>query len=496
MKKIILILLGYLITLNANLISDTVNEQNININANSFKILEFSKMIESIKVSNKKSLEIEFIDDENKPLQKIKLLSKENGKVKVLISFFDNTILNLNINIQKDLNQLITLVNEISPKLNIKQINKKIVLTGKIKNQKFKKQIYDLFKKAGLNLEEDLIDLSTLQNPSKMIKVKLYAVEINNDKGLDLKNNWTVSSKNYMKVVTPDGLYYNEPMDASSNNDYNNANNQRNVLVNDAVDQMMANAVSLSGGLTGAANYLGRLFNVGFTLNYLSSKGVANVLDETTLLTLENKDATFHAGGTIYTKVQTTTDQGVPRTDLKEIDYGLKLDIKAKNVINERFIDLEITTKSTGVDWANQVDGIPSFTEKSIVTNVISKNGSTIVLGGLINRQDSNDIKKIPILGDIPILGFLFRSKAFKEGKSELVFFITPEVVDPQTYDESEHLSKKTLFAKRIDKKYEVEKKPSKKIKKVEKIKVMKKTKKELNQEEEHQKRVKEILGL
>lgn len=276
-----------------------------------------------------------------------------------------------------------------------------------------------------------------------MIRLKLYAVEINNSKGLDLKNNWVVSSKNFTQNVNSDGTYYNRGV-----NNYTLTDAQRNKLVNDAIDNNLANAVTLTGGLTGAANYLGRHFNTALTLNYLASEGVASILDETTLLTLENQDATFHAGGTIYLKIATTTNQGVPTTEVRNINYGLQLDIKAENIVNNSFVNLNINTKSTQIDWTNTVDGIPSFTEKSIKTNVVVGNQSTIVLGGLISNSGSKDIEKIPLLGDIPILGMLFTSKSFKEGKSELVFFITPEIVDPHDNNQLDKFEQKTETTK------------------------------------------------
>jgi pilus assembly protein CpaC len=478
-----------------SLVSKNLYDKNITLNKGSFKVLEFGKMIKSIKVSDSESIEIDFVDDEIKPLQAIKISSKKIGHGNILISFYDSTSIHIDVNISENLKDIISIAKEISPKLIIKQTNGKIILKGTIKNQKAKDKILDLFEKAGVELEKDLVDLAILGNPDKMIRVKLYAVEINNDKGLDLKNNWLVSSKNYIQTINKDKLYENQPLDPSTDQRWNDANNQRIVGVHDAIDSVMTNAVSLTGGLTGAANFLGKLFNVGFTLNYLSSKGVANILDETTLLTLENKEATFHAGGTIYTKVQTTTAEGVPSTNIRDINYGLQLNIKAENIVNEEFINLDITTKSTGIDWANQVDGIPSFTEKSIKTNVIVGNKSTIVLGGLINRNNSKDIDKIPLLGDIPILGFLFTSKAFKEGKSELVFFITPEIVDPKINTQEFLLKNKTNFVKEVDKKFDSQKQEEKKEKKVssevEKVKKEVKT----SQEKTHEERMKEMLG-
>ena len=84
---------------------------------------------------------------------------------------------------------------------------------------------------------------------------------------------------------------------------------------------------------------------------------------------------------------------------------------------------LEIDTSSSTLDPANGIGTMPAKKEKSIKTNVIVEDKSTIVLGGLISNTNSKDWEKIPLLGDVPIIGKLFQSKAFKEGKSELIFF-------------------------------------------------------------------------
>ncbi len=451
------------------LVQKELNEKDFSINKGSFKVAEFEKMIRNIKVSNEANIEIDFIDDNSKPLRAIKIFGKEIGNGNILVTFADYSTMHVNINIVENLSNIIIVAKHISPNLDIQQTNGKIILKGNIENQKTKDKILDLFKKAGVDIEKDLVDLANSVNPEKMIRLKLYAVEINNNKGLDLKNNWFISGKNYIQHINTDGLYNNTPLNPSTQSkEYADANNQRNVGVHDAIDKLMTNAVSLTGGLTGAANYLGKYFNTGVTLNYLATEGVASILDETTLLTLENQEATFHAGGTIYLKVQTTTDQGVPSTEIQDINYGLQLDIKAQNIINDNYINLNILTKSTQIDWTKTVDGIPSFTEKSIKTNVVVGNQSTIILGGLISSANSKDIDKIPLLGDIPILGKLFTSQSFKEGKSELVFFITPEIVSPENNTQLNFLESKVEFTKTL----EFDKKDN-----------------------EHEKRVKEVIG-
>lgn len=497
-------ILVYLSLFTTLMFSNDLTQQNlfdktVSINKGSFKIVEFEKMIKNIKVNDKEIVEVEFVDDETKPLQALKIYAKALGHGNLLITFIDSSSIHVDVNIVENLTEIINIAKYIAPDLDIQQTNGKVILNGSIDDPKAKVKILDLFKKAGIEVEKDLVDLINLTNPEKMIRIKLYAVEINNDKGLDLKNNWIVSSKNYTQATNDGKLFYN-----SNIKDQTSTNAQRNILLNDLIDIKMASAVTLTGGLTGAANYLGRYFNTALTLNYLSSKGVANILDETTLLTLENQDATFHAGGTIYLKIATTTSQGVPTTEVRNINYGLQLDIKAQNIVNNDFVNLSISTKSTQIDWINKVDDIPSFTEKSIKTNVVVGNQSTIVLGGLISSSSSQDISKIPLLGDIPILGVLFTSKAFKEGKSELVFFITPEIVDARNNNQIDNLANKTSFTNDLEvNQKEKELQEEKKNKKIEEIIEEEKQKneeviekvEEKDSKAEHEKRVKEILG-
>jgi pilus assembly protein CpaC len=247
---------------------------------------------------------------------------------------------------------------------------------------------------------------------------------------MTLKNNWSVGFKNYH--VDDDG-----DVSRAVKFDYLGANSAQyasyDPAVTDAMSSILAQSVSLTGGLTSTANYLTNKFNVGLTLNYLASQGVATILTESTLITTEDKAAKFLAGGELLIKKQTLNASGIPATEYEEKEYGIILDILASKIINKDYIDLTISTQSKQIDSnkANWVDNIPAFTNRRVETNVVAQNGSTIVLGGLINNQDTKNIDKIPLLGDIPILGHLFRSKDFQNGSSELVFFITPEVVEP-----------------------------------------------------------------
>ena len=76
-----------------------------------------------------------------------------------------------------------------------------------------------------------------------------------------------------------------------------------------------------------------------------------------------------------------------------------------------------------------QTCALPIFKTQRIGTQVLVNNGETVVLGGIYQNQVNNTVRKVPILGDIPVLGVLFRHKMEELGKRELLIFVTPKIV-------------------------------------------------------------------
>ena len=440
MKNILKIYLGILLLFTISFSDDKVLYQKdfendtIYIDVNSYKILEFNKPIKNIQITNSENIVAEILENKNAPLTRLKVYAKNAGNESSIITFQDSSFISVGFNIVPHLKNLINMAEELYPNIKIEQINDTIFLKGSVQNEKDKDKILEMFSKFKVDPEKKIVNMLSTSNP-KMIRIKLYAVEIDNDKGIDIKNNWTLSRNNYYQAEDPDsGLLYNSTI---SDSEFDSVNAQRNFDLDDALKDIVTDAVSLSGGLTGAANYLGKYFNAALILQYLSTEGVANVLDESTLITLENQEAVFKAGGNVYVRLEGQED-----VELREIEYGLELKLTANEVMNDEFIHLNITTKSSDLDWSNVVDDIPAITNKSINTTVIVKDKATVVLGGLVNKNNAKDIDEIPLLGDIPILGFLFKSTSFVEGKSELVFFITPEIVKASSNNQEQEFKK------------------------------------------------------
>ncbi|MBL7067220.1 MAG: hypothetical protein ISS29_05115 [Candidatus Marinimicrobia bacterium] len=148
-----------------------------------------------------------------------------------------------------------------------------------------------------------------------------------------------------------------------------------------------------------------------------------NILSRPHLVTLDNQEASIEVGDQIPYKV--LSQYGITSYEFKSAT--VKLLIKP-HINNDQTITIEIKPNA---DFQNgqTPDGIPIIATRKASTQVKVGNGKTIIIGGLMRDSDVQTISKVPILGSIPILGALFRSKINKKEKTELVIFITPKIM-------------------------------------------------------------------
>ena len=183
----------------------------------------------------------------------------------------------------------------------------------------------------------------------------------------------------------------------------------------------------------GGTNQTVSIPNLAALIKAIQTYSAGNVLATPQLMTLDNTEATFDSTDKIPVPqinnaglgIQTVsvTQQSVPLTikikpQLNKISNFMKLDIKAKVS--------DITNRSLPKAVQDQAY---STIERSAETSVMVSDGDTVVLGGLIRDKSSEVINKIPILGDIPILGWLFKSRSAQVEKSNLMLFITPRIM-------------------------------------------------------------------
>ncbi len=184
--------------------------------------------------------------------------------------------------------------------------------------------------------------------------------------------------------------------------------------------------------------YLGIATSITSRINLAVTNGDAYVLATPELSTRSGGEAKFLAGGQIPIVIPAT---GLSPPSVTYKDYGIKLIIKPVADADSNIM-ATIQTEVSAIDPANSVQGNPGFLSRQTDSEINVKTGQTIVMSGLVNSDLSNQVDKLPWLGDLPVLGALFRSTNFRNNRSDLVVFVTPQVFDPTTTLNRERVEK------------------------------------------------------
>ncbi|WP_332671068.1 type II and III secretion system protein family protein [Aromatoleum sp.] len=174
-------------------------------------------------------------------------------------------------------------------------------------------------------------------------------------------------------------------------------------------------------------------------LDMQKNDGLVKILAEPTVMAISGQEGSFLAGGKIFIPVAQSNNAGAQTITLEEKEFGVSVKF-TPTVLEGGRINLavrpevsELNREGIGLS-APGVNGLailPSFTTRRAFTTVQLQDGQSFAIGGLIKNNTTTNIKAFPILGELPILGALFRSTEFQTDRSELVFVITPRLVKP-----------------------------------------------------------------
>ena len=181
-------------------------------------------------------------------------------------------------------------------------------------------------------------------------------------------------------------------------------------------------------------NWLWRHFSaINASLNLLITEGKAKVLSRPSVSTMSGAKAKIFIGGQIPYPVPTGTGDNVT---IKWKDYGIRLNIRP-TVEEDGTITAEVHAGVSRLDYAHMVTtssaSVPSITTREAHSIVHLHDGSTMVIGGLLNSEDTKTVTKIPLLSSIPIIGEFFKHTSTSTDKRELMILITPVIVDENT---------------------------------------------------------------
>lgn len=216
---------------------------------------------------------------------------------------------------------------------------------------------------------------------------------------------------------------------------------------NDLVNLISGNFISLGGLFAGAG--IGskvtvqgpngqdiEVNSVNGLISALASNGTTNVLATPQILALDNTEAMFEVGEQIPTPETTNTASGSTQRSIRQQKVALTLKITPQINKVTRFVRLKIDQKIEDFSSRSLPDGVASegvaTTLRSAVTTVVVRDQDTIAMGGLMRDRESATVSKVPLLGDIPVLGWLFKNSRKTTEKVNLLFFLTPKILANQ----------------------------------------------------------------
>jgi pilus assembly protein CpaC len=173
--------------------------------------------------------------------------------------------------------------------------------------------------------------------------------------------------------------------------------------------------------------------SIDMTLQALENKGVVRTLARPNLVALSGEKASFLAGGEFPYPVP----QGLNQITLEFRTYGVKLNF-LPIVEDNGLIRLQVAPEVSELDNTNSIRinniNVPGLITRKADTTVELKDGASLALGGLFQRNYANTVRQVPLLGDVPILGALFRSANWNRNETELVIIVTPKLVTAQDF--------------------------------------------------------------
>lgn len=273
--------------------------------------------------------------------------------------------------------------------LRVSKIGKTIILEGKV-NSQYQKNRAEMVASA---YGEKVINLLEITKPVQ-VKLEAKVIEINRTKAKDLGIQWG-------NVVNAPGAFL--------------------------FGQSSANTNAVQGF---------RYSPINGQLSALIKHGWARILSQPNIITVSGDKANILVGGQIPVPISNQNNQ----ITVEWKDYGVKLDILPE-VNAEGLINSKVKAEVSSFDWNStykiQMGNnlvMPPLKMTRVETTMALSSGQTLAIGGLISSQLSQDVTKVPLLGDLPIIGALFKSATFTRDETELVILITPTIINPDEY--------------------------------------------------------------
>ncbi len=321
----------------------------------------------------------------------------------------------LNLVTTRDTNSEIAQLLENIPGLTVREVGGNTVISGEISSE------YENLVKTVEEKYSGAINMTRIHEAvaGKMVYMKVRIMEMNRSYTEKLGIKWNVAG-----ILGPSFSFGVE-----------NAYRGSTILNQKGTPQVLKK--SGNAKLSTASGYFGIATEITSLLDLSESTGDAVVLAEPQLSARSGGKAEFLAGGEY--PVPSTSTLGASNVEFKK--YGISLNVEPL-VDDRNNILAHVETEISTIDKGNAVNNIPGVLSRRTSTDVSLRANETLVIAGLVQDLANNDFDKVKWLGDIPLLGNLFKSKDFQNQKTELVIFITPTIYDASSPLNSDEIAK------------------------------------------------------
>jgi pilus assembly protein CpaC len=300
--------------------------------------------------------------------------------------------------------------------LRVSSINGRILLSGGVSDAVVLDRAVTLAKQFG----PEVINSVSVASPQQVV-MEVRFIEVARTAGRELGVQWNVFSKSGVANIGSRRSAASLPITAPTSG------------TNIPVGEIAAGVISGSSPFGFA---LGRMINSGTTIdvliNALEEKGVARTLAEPNLVAMSGETASFLAGGEYPIPVPAGAF-GQIAVDYKRYGVGLAF---TPTVLSGGQINIKIEPEVSEIDTTRSVAigsnvTVPALTVRRASTTIELRDGQSFMIGGLLQSTGHNDIEQLPWLGDVPVLGALFRSASYQKRETDLAIIVTPHLARP-----------------------------------------------------------------
>ncbi len=385
------------------------------------RIIDFDQEIERVSVSDDKIAQVLPIS-----LKQVMVNGLQFGQVNLVIwskprvKGDPERMLVFDLYVQVNLSLIDNQIKVLFPKENIQlsQVNNSVVISGSVTRPEFSEQAQKIIEATGLKVT-NLLKSPVLD--AAQVQLQIRVAEVNRSIMREIGSAYGFNNRTIPTFVSSGGP-------------------GQGMAGSNLTDPQSPTGTSTS---TGLANFL-----LGIPSNSLGpqafvralySRGALRDLAEPNLIAMHGQKASFLAGGEFPVPIVQAVNVGQTAVTIIFKEFGVKLEF-TPTIIDENHIRLELAPEVSSLDFGSGVRVqdlvIPGLRVRRAKTVLELRDGQSFALAGLIDNKEQVSLSKVPLLGDIPILGELFKSRSFQRNETELLFLATVKIVEPLNPDQ------------------------------------------------------------